>query len=44
MDTVPEAELEEFRLDRTQFSVVHLSTSASEGLQRVLEVAELEPR
>jgi hypothetical protein len=70
-----EDELEEFRLDRTQFSVVRLTdrddaveywlsrpveerlralelvrrtfygyTSASEGLQRVLEVAQLEQR
>jgi hypothetical protein len=68
-------EVEEFRLDRTQFSVARLTdpddsvaywlsqpveerlralehlrrtfygyTSASEGLQRVLEVAQLEPR
>jgi hypothetical protein len=67
--------LEEFRLDRTQFSVVRLTdrddaveywlsrpveerlraleflrrtlygyTDASEGIQRVLEVAQLEPR
>lgn len=75
MDMASEDELEEFRLDRTQFSVARLTdpddavgywlsrpveerlraleflrrafygyTSASEGLQRVLEVAQLEPR
>ncbi len=75
MDTAPEERIEDFRLDRTQFSVVSLTdpddsvaywlsrpveerlralellrrtfygyTSASEGLQRVLEVAQLEPR
>jgi len=71
----PEDGLDEFRLDRTQFSVVRLTdpddtvaywlswpveerlralellrrtfygyTSATEGLQRVLEVAQLGPR
>jgi hypothetical protein len=75
MDTAPEEPIEDFRLDRTQFSVVRLTdpddsveywlsrpveerlralellrrtfygyTSASEGLQRVLEVTQLEPR
>jgi hypothetical protein len=75
MGTVSEDGFEDFRLDRTQFSVVRLTdpddavgywlsrpveerlralellrrtfygyTSASEGLQRVLEVAQLEPR
>jgi len=75
MGRASEDGLEDFRLDRTQFSVVHLTdpddaveywlsrpveerlralellrrtfygyTSASEGLQRVLEVAQLEPR
>jgi hypothetical protein len=72
---VPEDEIEDFRLDRTQFSVKRLTdpddaveywlsrpveerlralellrrtfygyTSASAGLQRVLEVAQLEQR
>lgn len=75
MDTAPEHGLDDFRLDRTHFSVARLTdpddalaywlsrpveerlralellrrtfygyTSASEGLQRVLEVAQLEPR
>jgi hypothetical protein len=75
MSTASEDGFEDFRLDRTQFSVVRLTdpddavaywlsrpveerlralellrrtfygyTSASEGLQRVLEVAQLEPR
>jgi len=75
MGIAPEDGLGEFRLDRTQFSVVRLTdpddavaywlsrpveerlralellrrtfygyTSAGEGLQRVLEVAQLEPR
>jgi hypothetical protein len=73
MGTTPQERIEDFRLDRTQFSVVRLTdpddaveywlsrpveerlralellrrtfygyTSASEGLQRILEVAELE--
>jgi hypothetical protein len=72
MDTVPEEPVEEFRLDRTKFSVVRLTDpddsveywlsrpvverlqaleylrrisygpSASEGIQRVLEVVKLE--
>jgi hypothetical protein len=73
MDTAPEERIEDFRLDRTRFSVRHLTdpdgaleywlsrpveerlralellrrtfygyTDASEGLQRVLEVAQLE--
>jgi hypothetical protein len=75
MGTASKNGLEEFRLDRTQFSVVGLTdpddavvywlsrpveerlralellrrtfygyTDASEGLQRVLEVVQLEPR
>ena len=75
MGTVPEDPIEDFRLDRTHFSVVRLTdpddateywlsrpveerlralellrrtfygyTSAGEGLQRVLEVAQLERR
>jgi hypothetical protein len=75
MGAEPDGQIEEFRLDRTQFSVVRLTdpddavqywlsrpveerlralehlrrtfygyTSASEGLQRVLEVAQLEQR
>ena len=75
MGTAPEERIEDFRLDRTQFSVVRLTdpddaveywlsrsveerlraleflrrtlygyTSASERLQRVLEVAQLERR
>ena len=75
MGMAPEDGIDEFRLDRTQFSVVRLTdpddaagywlsrpveerlralellrrtfygyTSASEGLQRVLEVAQLEQR
>jgi hypothetical protein len=75
MGMAPEDGIDEFRLDRTQFSVVRLTdpddavgywlsrpveerlralellrrtfygyTSAGEGLQRVLEVAQLEPR
>jgi hypothetical protein len=75
MGTASEDGIDDFRLDRTQFSVMRLTdpddaveywlsrpveerlralellrrtfygyTSASEGLQRVLEVAQLEPR
>jgi hypothetical protein len=75
MGTEAEEPIEDFQLDRTQFSVARLTdpddavaywlsrpveerlralefarrtfygyTSASEGLQRVLEVAQLEPR
>ena len=73
MDSAPEERIDDFRLDRTQISVAHLTdpddavqywlsrpveerlqalellrrtfygyTSADEGLQRVLEIAQLE--